>query len=100
MIHPPQNWLIKRNKEDSEQSSISVRESSTSNDTGNLIKIPPTEARSDIQANATLDKSELFANSIIPDLKKFDDEHFALIKMIITKDIYDVFIKQKDQAKM
>lgn len=41
-----------------------------------------------------LDKAVLFANSIVPDLQKFDDEHFALIKMIISKDIYDVLLKQ------
>lgn len=42
------------------------------------------------------DSAVLFANSIVPDLRKLDDKHFALIKMIITKNIYDVLTQQLD----
>lgn len=49
----------------------------------------------DAKNEQAIDKATLFANSIVPDLQKFDDEHFALIKMIIAKDIYDVYLKQK-----
>lgn len=41
------------------------------------------------------DEVALFLNSIMPDLKKLDDEHFTMVKMHISKDIYDVYVKQK-----
>lgn len=37
----------------------------------------------------------LFVNSIVPDLRKLDGEHFTLLKMFITKDIYEVYSNQK-----
>lgn len=45
--------------------------------------------------NETHDEVMLFVNSIVPDLRKFDDEHFTLAKMYIAKDIYEVYSKQK-----
>lgn len=65
-------------------------------------EVPPVsklvEKRFEAPVSKPFDKAELFANSIICDLRKFDDEHFAMVKMIITKDIYEVLMKQKTQA--
>lgn len=100
-MHSPRHW--KKYKRDDDISpfieSATNFLSSITKEGGNVSVESKNKAVPQLQEGLQQDKVVTFATSMVSDLQQFDDEHFAMAKMFISKAVYDVFVKQKEAKK-